>query len=62
MTNGKRYPSIQVNLVQSSDCEARTFPGGTIMFFRGLLELGGSEAAVAGIVGHELRAWTAATC
>ena len=54
MTNGKRYRSIQVYLVQSSDCEARTFPGGTIMFFRGLLELGGSEAAVVGIVGHEL--------
>ncbi len=54
MTNGKRYPKIRIYLVQSSDCEARTFPGGTIVFFRGLLEVGGSEAAVVGIVGHEL--------
>jgi len=54
MTNGKRYPKLQLYVVQSPDCEARTFPGGTILFFRGLLELGGSEAAVAGIVGHEL--------
>ncbi|MGA2259110.1 MAG: M48 family metallopeptidase [Thermoguttaceae bacterium] len=54
MTNGKRYRSIRIYLAQSSDCEARTFPGGTIIFFRGLLELGGSEAAVVGIVGHEL--------
>ena len=54
MTNGKRYPKIHIYLVQSSDCEARTFPGGTIVFFRGLLEVGGSEAAVVGIVGHEL--------
>jgi beta-barrel assembly-enhancing protease len=54
MTDGKRYRNIRVYLVQSSECEARTFAGGTIMFFRGLLELGGSEAAVVGIVGHEL--------
>ena len=54
MTNGKHYPKLQLYVVQSPDCEARTFPGGTILFFRGLLELGGSEAAVAGIVGHEL--------
>ena len=31
------------------------------MFFRGLLEQAGSEAAVAGIVGHSGEAWTAAT-
>lgn len=54
MTDGKRYPNIQIHLVQSSECEARVFPGGTIMFYRGLLELAGSEAAVVGIVGHEL--------
>ncbi len=54
MKDAKRYPNIKVYVVQSSDCEARTFPGGTIMFFRGLLEQAGSEAAVAGIVGHEL--------
>ena len=54
MTNSKRYPRIQVYLAQSSRCDARSFPGGTLVFFRGLLESARSEAAVVGIVGHEL--------
>ncbi len=32
----------------------RSFPGGTLLFFRGLLDFAGSEAALIGIVGHEL--------
>lgn len=54
MKNSKRYPRIQVYLAQSSRCDARSFPGGTLVFFRGLLESAQSEAAVVGIVGHEL--------
>ena len=54
MKNGKRYPRINVYLAQSSRCDARSFPGGTLVFFRGLLDSAGSEAAVVGIVGHEL--------
>ncbi|MHC4178159.1 MAG: M48 family metalloprotease [Planctomycetota bacterium] len=54
MKNGKRYPRIRVYLAQSSRCDARSFPGGTLVFFRGLLDSAGSEAAVVGIVGHEL--------
>jgi predicted Zn-dependent protease len=54
LTNSKRYPRINVYLALSSRCEARSFPGGTLVFFRGLLEAAESEAAVVGIVGHEL--------
>jgi predicted Zn-dependent protease len=54
MKNGQRYPRIRVYLAQSSRCDARSFPGGTLVFFRGLLESADSEAAVVGIVGHEL--------
>ncbi len=54
MKNPKRYPRIRIYLAQSSRCDARSFPGGTLVFFRGLLETAGSEAAVVAIVGHEL--------
>jgi len=54
MKNHKRYPSIRVYLVLSSHCDARCFPGGHLVFFRGLLESAGNEAALVGIVGHEL--------
>jgi predicted Zn-dependent protease len=54
MAQANRYPTIRIYVAQSSECEARSFPGGTIVFFRGLLELAGSEAAVVGIAGHEL--------
>jgi len=50
----ERYRSIEVYLAQSSRCDARSFPGGTLVFFRGLLESADNEAAVLGIVGHEL--------
>lgn len=54
MTNSRRYPRIKVYVAQSSRCDARSFPGGTLVFFRGLLETAQNEAAVVGIVGHEL--------
>jgi len=54
MENGKRYPRITIYVAQSSRCDARSLPGGTLVFFRGLLETAESEAAVVGIVGHEL--------
>lgn len=54
MKNRDRYRRITIYLAQSSRCDARSFPGGTLVFFRGLLETAGSEAAVVGIVGHEL--------
>ncbi len=54
MTNQKRYPTIRIYLVLSSRCDARSFPGGHLVFFRGLLETAENEAALLGIVGHEL--------
>ena len=54
MANRRRYPTIQVLLADSPVVDARTFPGGTILFFRGLLDSAGNEAALVGIIGHEL--------
>jgi predicted Zn-dependent protease len=54
MKNPRRYPRITVYVAQSPRCDARSFPGGTLVFFRGFLETAGNEAAVVGIVGHEL--------
>jgi len=54
MKQRTRYRVIEVYVAQSSRCDARSFPGGTLVFFRGLLESADNEAAVLGIVGHEL--------
>jgi len=54
MANRQRYPTIQVLLADSPQIEARSFPGGSLVFFRGLLDSAGSEAALVGIIAHEL--------
>ena len=54
MRNKNRYKSIQVMVAQSRRIDARSFPGGTLIFFEGLIDASGNEAALAGIVGHEL--------
>ncbi len=54
MSNRRRYGNIQIYLAESPRCDARSFPGGSLVFYRGLLESAGSEAALVGIVGHEL--------
>lgn len=54
MENGKRYNSISVHLAEASYIEAKSFPGGTIVVFRGMLDAAGSEAALVGVLGHEL--------
>jgi predicted Zn-dependent protease len=54
LANRRRYPTIPVLLADSPQIEARSFPGGSLVFFRGLLESAGSEAALVGIIGHEL--------
>jgi len=54
MTNRSRYGTITVCLADSPRQNARVFPGGTIVFFRGLLEAALSEAALVGLIGHEL--------
>ncbi len=54
MKNAKRYPKITIYIVDSPWVDARSFPGGTVFFFKGLLTFAGNEAALIGIVGHEL--------
>lgn len=54
MTNAKRYPKIAVYVVDSPRVDARSFPGGTLFFHKGLLSFAENEAALVGIVGHEL--------
>ncbi len=54
MKNAQRYRHIKVYVADSDDTDARCFPGGTIVVFRGMLEFAGSEAAMVGVLGHEL--------
>jgi predicted Zn-dependent protease len=54
MQNPKRYEKITIYVVDSPRVDARSFPGGTLFFFKGLLSFAESEAALVGIVGHEL--------
>lgn len=54
MRNKDRYDGIQVLVARSPRVDARSCPGGTLIFFEGLLDAAGSEAALVGIVGHEL--------
>lgn len=54
MSQRERYPEIEIALVLSDRCDARCFPGGYLVFFRGLLEFPENEAALIGMVGHEL--------
>lgn len=54
MAHAARYRRIQVSVVDSPEIDARSIPGGYLVFSRGLLEFADSEAALIGIVGHEL--------
>ncbi len=54
MKNAKRYEKLSLYVVDSPRVDARSFPGGTLFFFKGLLSQAESEAALVGIVGHEL--------
>jgi predicted Zn-dependent protease len=54
MSQRERYPQVEIVLVLSDRCDARCFPGGYLVFFRGLLEWPENEAALIGMVGHEL--------
>jgi predicted Zn-dependent protease len=54
MKNARRYDKFTIYVVDSPRVDARTFPGGTLFFFKGLLSFAENEAALVGIVGHEL--------
>lgn len=54
MSNQARYTSIAVYVADSPLTDARSFPGGKIVVYRGLLKFVANEAALVGILGHEL--------
>jgi len=54
LTHHQRYPKLRVYVVNSPEVDARSVPGGILIFYRGLLEYAESEGALIGIVGHEL--------
>ncbi|HJN07263.1 MAG TPA: M48 family metallopeptidase [Pirellulaceae bacterium] len=54
MENASRYKTIRVYLAESNETDARSFPGGTLVFYRGMLEFAENEASLIGVIGHEL--------
>lgn len=54
MRQAARYRTITVYVVDAPGVDARSFPGGTVVFYQGLLSFAESEAAVVGVIGHEL--------
>ncbi len=54
MTNAQRYTTIDLILVESEATDAYSIPGGHIVVTRGLLETVGTEAALIGVLAHEL--------
>jgi Zn-dependent protease with chaperone function len=54
MTNAHRYPTIDLILVESEATDAYSIPGGHIVVTRGLLDTVGTEAALVGVLAHEI--------
>ncbi|MBI3986777.1 MAG: M48 family metalloprotease [Lentisphaerae bacterium] len=54
LRNADRYSKIRTYVADTPSTDAHSFPGGTLVFDRGLIDYAGSEAALVGIVGHEL--------
>ena len=54
MNQKSRYQKLKICLVDSDEVDACSIPGGTLVFTRGLLGSAESEAALVGIVAHEL--------
>ena len=54
MRRADRYRRVTVLIAESPESDARCFPGGTVVVFRGMLETAHNEAALVGVLGHEL--------
>ncbi len=54
ITHAARYPQIRVGIVATDQPDAYSIPGGTLLFTSGLLDTAGSEAALVGVIAHEL--------
>lgn len=54
MTNAKRYPRIDIALVETESIDAYSIPGGYLVFTTGLMKNVQSEAELVGVICHEL--------
>lgn len=54
MQHADRYRSITVLVAETPDTDARCFPGGILVLFRGMLSAVPSEDALVAVIGHEL--------
>ena len=54
MSNADRYKQLDVRVIDSNSTDAFSIPGGHLLITRGLLESATSEAAVVGVLAHEL--------
>lgn len=54
MQNADRYRQIRVSLIPSEQPDAYSIPGGDLLFTQGLVDTAESEAALIGVVAHEL--------
>lgn len=54
MRNSKRYSTIRVYVAESKASDARAFPGGAIVCAKGMIDFARSEAALIGVLAHEL--------
>ncbi len=54
MKNAKRYRAIRVYVADSEQTDAQAFPGGRVVVSTGMLEFAESEAALVGVLAHEL--------
>lgn len=54
MQHAQRYPSIRVYVADTDERDARAFPGGSIVVTTGMIDCAETEAALVGVLGHEL--------
>ncbi len=54
MRNADRYKQLDVRVIEHESSDAFSIPGGRLLVTRGLLESATSEAAVVGVLAHEL--------
>jgi predicted Zn-dependent protease len=54
MRNAERYRAIRVYVAETKITDARAFPGGAIVCTSGLIDFARSEAALIGVLAHEL--------
>ncbi|MDX1929444.1 MAG: M48 family metallopeptidase [Pirellulaceae bacterium] len=54
MRHADRYKQLDVRVIDSESTDAFSIPGGRLLVTRGLLESATSEAAVVGVLAHEL--------